>query len=432
MKRILFTLALILSVTMLSAQSKAVADAQKAIDKAVAATQDAKKAAKPATWTALADAYIKAYDIPANNLINGVSKTDVATLLKGQRPVSTESIVGAEGDQLEVDVYSDKKIYYKDGKLESWVVTAPVADNLLEKAKDALLKAVELGAKPADVAKKMEDIHSKYQSEAVNNYVVANYNEASDAFEAAAAAYDNKILNKIDTMSFYNSAFVAAMAKNVDRAIALYKACAEKGIYEDGNVFSNLADIYREQGDTEASKKALEDGFIAYPANQGILIGLINLYMDTKDDPQKIFDLIHAAEANEPNNASLFKAEGDVYKGLKDFDNAVKLYQKSSEVNPDYIYGTLAEGILYYDWAVEIQTAAAAELDDAKYMELNKQFEEVLLKAVDPFEKAFAASSDFEVKAAVAEYLKNVYFRFRDKDASYQEAYDKYNKFLAE
>ncbi len=432
MKKILLSLALILSVTMLSAQSKAVVDAQKAIDKALAATQDAKKAEKPATWISLADAYIKAYDIPASNLLTGVGKSDVATLLKGQKPTGNESIVSADRDQLTVDVYSDKKLYYRENQLEAWIVTAPVAENLLAKAQDALLKAAELGAKPSDVAKKMEDIHSKYQSEAVNNYVVTNYAQASKAFEAAADVYDNKVMNKVDTMSVYNAAFVAGMSNDVERAIALYKACAARGIYEDGNVFSNLADIYRGQNDTENCKKALEDGFVAFPANQGILIGLINLYMDTNDDPQKIFDLIHAAEANEPNNASLFKAEGDVYKNLKDYDNAVKLYQQSSQVNSDYIYGTFAEGIMYYDWAVEIQTAAAAELDDAKYMELNKQFEEVLLKAIVPFEKVFDASQDADVKSAVAEYLKNVYFRFRDKDAKYQAGYEKFNSFLAE
>ena len=31
---------------------------------------------------------------------------------------------------------------------------------------------------------------------------------------------------------------------------------------------------------------------------------------------------------------------------------------------------------------------------------------------------------------AIAEYLKNIFFRFRDKGETYQAAYDKYNSFV--
>ncbi|MBR6933259.1 MAG: hypothetical protein IKH49_08155 [Bacteroidales bacterium] len=50
MKRILFALALIASVSIAHAQVKPAADIQKAIAKAEAAAQNAKKAANPDTW----------------------------------------------------------------------------------------------------------------------------------------------------------------------------------------------------------------------------------------------------------------------------------------------------------------------------------------------------------------------------------------------
>ena len=56
MKRILIALAVLLSVQVADAQTKTPAAAKKALDSAVEASQDAKKATKVATWTKLASA----------------------------------------------------------------------------------------------------------------------------------------------------------------------------------------------------------------------------------------------------------------------------------------------------------------------------------------------------------------------------------------
>ena len=68
-----------------ASEAKAVLDAKKALDKAVAASQNAGKAAKAATWTALSDAYVKAYDAPAQNILAGSPMSDVNVFLKGQK-----------------------------------------------------------------------------------------------------------------------------------------------------------------------------------------------------------------------------------------------------------------------------------------------------------------------------------------------------------
>ena len=68
MKKIL-VLATLLAMTFSPVIAQEVTKAQKAIDKAAAATQDPKKAAKPATWITLAEEYLKAYDQPTENLL---------------------------------------------------------------------------------------------------------------------------------------------------------------------------------------------------------------------------------------------------------------------------------------------------------------------------------------------------------------------------
>ena len=139
MKRIFIALSLILSLTMVSAQPKNAADALKAVTKAEAAAADAKKAAKPATWTALAKAYIDAYDQPSKNILTGTPQTEVKLFLKDQQVLGTSQKQGAEG-MYTVDSYADKDLYYNaDGILEFFLVTKPAVEgDLLGKAVAAL------------------------------------------------------------------------------------------------------------------------------------------------------------------------------------------------------------------------------------------------------------------------------------------------------
>ena len=167
-----------------------------------------------------------------------------------------------------------------------------------------------------------------------------------------------------------------------------------------------------------------------FPENSNILIGLINHYIDNQEDTGKLFELLHSAQEIDPKNASLFYVDGNVYKQLGDVENAAKLYTKAGEVDPNYVFGPLGLGILYYDRAIEIQTKASEELDDNKYYALVKELDETLEKAIAPFEAAFAKTQDKELQGAVAEYLKNIYFRLRDKNPEYEALSKKYEAFL--
>jgi len=69
-------------------------------------------------------------------------------------------------------------------------------------------------------------------------------------------------------------------------------------------------------------------------------------------------------------------------------------------------------------------------MDDAKYEELVKQLEENLIAAIKPFESCFSICPDPEIKVVVAEYLKNIYFRFRETSEEFKANYDKYNSFV--
>ena len=434
MKRIFIALSLILSLTMVSAQPKNAADALKAVTKAEAAAADAKKAAKPATWISLAKAYIEAYDQPSKNILTGTPQSEVKLFLKDQQVLGTSQKQGAEGVYT-VDSYADKDLYYNtDGILEFFLVTKPAVEgDLLGKAVEALEKAKEVdpkGSKAKDIDQMMTDIHTKLGNEALSEYLAGNFKKAAGLFKTTAACAENPLMGKVDSLNTYYTALVSNMAGEKEQAIDYYKKCIDKGIFQNGNTFSNLAEVYKSSGDTVACKETLEKGFVQFPENDGILIGLINLYIDSKDDTGRLFELIHAAQNLNPTNASLFYVEGNVYKQLGDVENAAKYYAKSAEVDPNYTFGPLGLGALYYDKAIELQTKAGEELDDNKYFALMKEMDEYLEKAIQPFEKSFQMTDDVELKNAIAEYLKNIYFRLRDKNPEYEALSKKYEAFL--
>ena len=101
-----------------------------------------------------------------------------------------------------------------------------------------------------------------------------------------------------------------------------------------------------------------------------------------------------------------------------------------SNVDPNYDFGYHGQGALYYDMAVEVSEKASNELDDTKYAALVKEYEQYLLDAIEPFEKAFEVTKNADVKLNAAEYLKNIYYRFSSVEDKYMQGYNKYNEYV--
>ena len=432
MKRILIALAVLLSVQVADAQTKTPEAAKKAVESAEAAAANPKKAAKLATWTKLASAYMDAYSAPAGAAWLGASKQELQILMGNQKPISTENVVVA-GDQLVKEVYADKEFYYNvNGQLAIINVTKPVVEDVLAKAAEAYKKAGELdvkGSKSKDIMAGLANVASKYIDDGMNCYQFGDLAKASQLFEKAANVSAIAPLSKVDTTALYNAAYTAWAGKDYERAKNFFEKCLAANYYYDGGeVFAKLGDVYTNLGDAKKGAETLEKGFVKFPQSQSILIGLINYYMTSGENTDRLFSLIDEAKKNEPNNASLYYVEGNIYKELKNIEKAVESYYKCAEINPEYEFGYIGAGILYYELAIELQEKAGNELDDKKYNELVGQLEQALKDALDPFEKAYAVSKDDQLKVSVAEYLKNIYYRFYSNGPEYEAGYKKYDE----
>ncbi len=432
MKRILIALAVLLSVQVADAQTKSPEAARKAVESAEAASKDAKKATKVATWMKLASSYMDAYNAPAGSVWLGASKAELQLIMGNDKPISTEAVV-LGGDELIKETYSNKEFYFSPaGQLVLINVTQPVVEDALGGALEAYKKAYEVDVKQSktkDIVTGLSIVAQKYLDEGMNSYTFGDLVKASQLFEKAVETSATAPLSKVDTTALYNAGYTAWAVKDYERAKNFFEKClAAEYYYEGGEVYAKLGDVYTNLGDAKKGAEILEQGFVKFPQSQSILIGLINYYMTSGENADRLFVLIDEAKKNEPNNASLYYVEGNIYKELKNYDKAIESYMQCAEINPEYEFGFIGAGILYYERAVELSEQASNEFDDAKYNALVEQFEKALLDALEPFEKAYAVTKDNNLKVSIAEYLKNIYYRNISKGAEYEAAYNKYNE----
>ena len=428
MKKLLFTLALVCSLQLAYAQ-KPDEEMQKAVDKALAAAQDAKKATKPATWLNLGKAYMTAYNNPLANIAPGLDKTTF-NMMNKEQPLSVSNVTLA-GDEYEKMQLSHLDLYFNSAGLLAIVdVTKPsVPGDLLGEAGKAYVKAFEVGAKDKDVAPKLKEVSEAYYNDAFTAYSLGNMSKASDLFKGA---YDWSVTapnTEPNIDAAYNSAFTALASKDYARAEEYYNICLSQNYTSEGNIYAALSEVALAKADTLAAKNYLATGLTAYPDNASILTNLINLYLQTNEDPKKIVELLDEAKKAMPDNPSLYYVEGNIYAGIKDFDAATAAYNKGLEIDPKYdmAYYGLAQVALKKGEAIVEEMNALDVREWKKYDELNAQLIEVYKGAIEPFEKCYEVSSNPDVKAAAADFLKRLNFQLRNVDPKFQADYEKWN-----
>ena len=431
MKKVLLIVAALTAAITVGAQN--IEKLQKSITKAQEAVSK-----KPSTssYMKLGDAYFSAYQQLKGDFQVGWSAQEVMLFGGGQNVISEEQVVKG-GIPFIVVHYPTKDLYYNaNGIVEAIVVTENLIDgNLLAAARDAYAEAIKLDVKQSkvkDLFKKMIVLRDAFVNDAFSYYALNDVVNAAARFEHSLPCSENAAVNAVDTMIVYYAGVAYNMAGNMPKAKQFFQRCVDLGYMENGDIPAALADILKAEGDIEGAKECLNKAFQKYPSSQAILVSLINLYLEANDDPAKVLDLIHTAQANEPTNASLVYAEGNVYLNLKDNEKAIECYQKSYDMDNNYVYGIYAVGNTYFEMAIATQSEMdMLDLNDLKgYEALMAKMEGYLLKSIEPFEQAFAATDSNDIKVNVALALKQIYFRFREKDTKYAENYAKYDAFL--
>ena len=428
MKKIL-VFALMLTVVQLGAQNKEAEAVLKAYEK-VKTDVTGKKAQDASSWVRFGNSIVAVYEHPAKNVWVGLSAVEARVLLKDQRSTGSESKT-INNETFDVMHYADKDLYYDaNGSLAFWVITHPLLpQDLLNEAYDAYQKAYELdtkGSQKKAINEGLTKLQSHYISEAMSANSIGNYALSSKNFGNSIRCGEHPTVNKFDTLIVFYTGLTAFYAQEHERSVNYIQRALQLGYAQDGAAYSFLAESYKALGQADKVESILAEGFTKFPSNQGILVSLINMYMENDEDPAKLMDYIHKAQENEPNNESLYYAEGNVWKKLNNIEKAIEFYQKSIEINPNYLYGYFSIGATYYEVAVDVQNAASDEMDDRKYNALIDEMDKLLMKAIEPLEKSFSITNDADIQVDIANYLKFIYYRLQGKDEAYTPLYEKY------
>lgn len=428
MKKLSTLLILLLVAQLVVAQGKF----DKKISASNADIENPKKKDLPKTWISRGNLFVEIADDPVAGLLAGMPKTTLAIQLKGQKPIETKSWTSSDGTVYEVEVYDDKDLYYdQNGTLIFWTIKKTEVDDAVGKAFEAFKQAQKLDPKAAtnkDLQSGFTNVLRMYSTAAIDTYMRGDLQGALDGYKGAYEV--SEAMGVVDTLSMYNVAFLANSLENYPLAEEFYKKCIANDYTAEGSVYASLADVMAKSGRKEEAAKLLTDAYTQFPTNQSILVSLINFYMQSGDDPQKVIPIIKTAQANEPTNASLDYAEGQLYEKLNDMDKAEAAYKSAIAKDANNFFAQYSLGALYYNQAVELsKKAEELPLNAVKeYDEYIVQINNMLKRSIEPFEKAFAV----EPNPVVIESLKNVYSRFVEESPEMKAKYEKYEALYEE
>ena len=433
MKRILLVAsALLMLVPFANAQLKSSADVKKYVESAKANAENPKKAVKASTWIKLAEAYYKAYTDCTGDVQLGYDETN-ANLFLQSKPISQEMVV-LDGAQMVKNVFKTVNIYYQNGVVAVIEPTDLAYPDALELSAQAYAKALELDPKKEqDIAAALTRIADRINYMASSWYTLGNIYRSSVDFEKSYNVSAMVPGGEPYKDALYNAGLTASMAGDYGRAAKMFQKVIDSKYDNAADAYARLADCYDHLGKAEEQKATLEQGFSLFPENENILLGLINLSMK-EGDPDYVLKLLAQAKEMDPANASLWYVEGNMYAKIKEYDKAVESYRKSVEIDPDYIFGYYAEGLMWatrYDELNDEVTNLPVTTPYATYKKYDAMMEEALMKAVDPLEAAFE-KGDKPFKDAIAPMLRTIYYKLADKGDNYKTRYEFFEAYSAE
>jgi tetratricopeptide (TPR) repeat protein len=391
--------------------------------------EDPKKGINPKTWISRGELFYEIASTPTESLSPGMSE-ETYTLIIGQDVIAKITVESETvgNKQYTVHIFDDKKVYIENAAIQFWEVLKYEAPNPMQKSYEAYIKAKSLDTGGKNAKKLKENLTllaTLSKSEAFNKFNLNKYPESVELFSLSIDC--SAEAGEIDTLSIYYAGVLSIEAKNYALAEKYLKRAIEVGYIEKGDTYAYLAEAMKELGKIDEARVLLEKGFNGNPENQQLIIALINNYMSTGKDPKEIIPLITKAQEKEPGNINLYIVEGDLRERLDDVEGASKCYKKAMQINSNDFFGYYKLGLLYFNIGAKYSEQAVNEKDNKEYERLLGLADSELKRALPFLEKAFELNPD---EISTIQALKEINFRFRNEENSYQQNYDKFSKLL--
>jgi tetratricopeptide (TPR) repeat protein len=430
MKRIILFLSVVVMASSVFAQtSKQVnfSSLERKIEKSNSNLEHEKRSTRYKTWLSHGELMFDVYDAMTLSATTGMSISEFNIIVGTPKEETEKEIDGQMVTEYKMDRVN---FYFINGVLEYWTFTDELVENPLRVAYDSFLKAKELddrGRADKSLSENLNKLKYMYVTEGTSNYTKKNYLKSAEYFEIAVEIGEHPLVNYVDTVVIYYAGLSAQVGGDNEKAIRLYKKALEYNYGTDGNIYYNIFEAYSQLGKAEEGVEFLKEGFVKYPKNQAVLYGLINYYIAQGDDPQLVLEYIHQAMETDPNEPSLHFAEGTLHDKLDNTDKAMAAYIKAIELNPEFFDAQYNLAALYFNQGVKLLEEAnkvpAREVD--RYDEVMAKANAEFKKSIKPMEKAYELNPS---SPEVVETLRNLYFRFRNEDESFQKKYEEMNE----
>lgn len=154
-----------------------------------------------------------------------------------------------------------------------------------------------------------------------------------------------------------------------------------------------ISTALRAQGDSIKWVASLKAGMQKYPEHSFFFGHLIDYYSNNdKFDEAMLFT--DEMLAKDPNNTFYLYVKGYLYHNMKDYDQAAVFYQKTIDIDPNYAQAYSNLGLIYCLQAQDFSEKATADVNDPKYKEDQVVLREFYEKAKKCYEKARALEPD--------------------------------------
>ena len=287
----------------------------------------------------------------------------------------------------------------------------------LGEAYAAYEKSMELDPKGA--TKKRIITNMIYNSLALDLYSQGSTQFEEKDFAGAFKSFETQIkitesdkyAGAIDTGMYYNAGLAASNSGKYKEAITYFEKCATMG-YQGITPYYQIYESYLGLGDTVKAESILKELPGKFPGDKTITLQLIDLYIKSGKHEEAL-KYLDVAKKDDPENFSLWFAEGIIYLNNNNFDEAIVDLTRSIELKSDLYDSQYGLGAAYINKASDMFVKANDIMDVNKYTAAIDEAMVVFAKALPYMEKAYELKPDdvFAMRS-----LKELYYRLKMTD----------------
>ena len=181
----------------------------------------------------------------------------------------------------------------------------------------------------------------------------------------------------------YYASLAAAKMEDYPSVLKYAPYAKEEGKY----AMEFISTALKAQGDTVKWISSLKDGIQKYPEHSFFFGHLIDYYSNNNkfDEAMQFADDMLAKD---PNNTFYLYVKGYLYHNMKDYEKAIEFYNKTIEVDPNYAEAYSNLGLIYCLQAQDFSEKATTDVNNPKYKEDQATLKVFYEKARPNYEKA--------------------------------------------